>query len=200
MLNLNNKQRTIFCIVGRTCSGKDTIATKMINTCPDMFSKVVSYTTRPIRENETDGVEHYFVDKETFDKIRESEFVIAYTKIGEYEYMATSSELDKHNIYIIDPNGLDTLRATLDEAKYHIITIYVMAAYTDRKYRAVVSSNRFENEEAAIDDFNKRDHAETQMFSTFEMSQNYDIFVDNGGSSPNVTFPVERPNSLGNNN
>ncbi len=54
----------IFCIMGKSGSGKDTIL-KEINKVEDLNLKtIVTYTTRPKRNNETDGVEYFFIDKE----------------------------------------------------------------------------------------------------------------------------------------
>ena len=62
----------IFCITGKSSSGKDTILNYMQD-----FNKenhilpVISYTTRPMRTNEKDGVDYHFVtddDISTFEK------------------------------------------------------------------------------------------------------------------------------------
>lgn len=54
-------KKTIIAIAGRTSSGKDYIA-KRLSTILD-YPLVVSHTTRPIRSNETNGVEHWFDSK-----------------------------------------------------------------------------------------------------------------------------------------
>ena len=58
----------IFCIMGKSSSGKDTIFKLLIEENIQQLKEVVSYTTRPIRTNETDGVEYYFISKEELDK------------------------------------------------------------------------------------------------------------------------------------
>lgn len=102
--------KPLFCILGESCSGKDTTVSETINKLGGKAKAVCSYTTRPKRENETEAVDHYFVTKEEFDKIKKEneQNVLAYTKIGEhgYEYMALINELDTSNIYIINPNGM----------------------------------------------------------------------------------------------
>lgn len=57
----------IYCIMGKSASGKDTLFKKLLAECPKM-KKMVLYTTRPIREGETDGVEYHFVRPEDLDK------------------------------------------------------------------------------------------------------------------------------------
>ena len=80
---MNNN--TIICIVGRTASGKDhigNIISERLN-----IPMVVSYTTRPKRENEANGREHWFISDETADNmLRNNDCVLGYTKIGGVRY------------------------------------------------------------------------------------------------------------------
>lgn len=50
----------IFYLMGKSSSGKDTIYKKLRETLP-YLKTVTIYTTRPIREGETEGVEYHFV-------------------------------------------------------------------------------------------------------------------------------------------
>lgn len=52
----------IFYLMGKSSSGKDTIFKKIREEIPELKT-IVLYTTRPIREGETDGVEYYFTDE-----------------------------------------------------------------------------------------------------------------------------------------
>lgn len=49
----------IFYIMGKSATGKDTIFKELLSRRP-MLRTVVPYTTRPIREGETHGVEYFF--------------------------------------------------------------------------------------------------------------------------------------------
>lgn len=51
-------------IVGKSCSGKDTTMSELVNNFN--FNPIISTTTRPKRDSETDGVEYNFTDTETF--------------------------------------------------------------------------------------------------------------------------------------
>lgn len=57
----------IFCIMGKSSSGKDTIFRLLCEENTYGLKEVVSYTTRPKRSNETNGVEYYFIDKNELD-------------------------------------------------------------------------------------------------------------------------------------
>lgn len=59
----------IFYLMGKSASGKDTLYKKVLEANPDLKT-VVLYTTRPMREGETDGVEYRFC---TPERLREFE-------------------------------------------------------------------------------------------------------------------------------
>lgn len=59
----------IFYLMGKSASGKDTLYKKVLEANPDLKT-VVLYTTRPMREGETDGVEYRFC---TSERLREFE-------------------------------------------------------------------------------------------------------------------------------
>lgn len=54
----------LYCLIGKSGSGKDTIFKKLLSNDELSLLPVVTYTTRPKRDNETDGVEYNFVTKE----------------------------------------------------------------------------------------------------------------------------------------
>ena len=56
----------IFYLMGKSASGKDTIYKRLLEACPELKT-VVLYTTRPMREGETDGVEYYFTTPERLE-------------------------------------------------------------------------------------------------------------------------------------
>ena len=91
----------IITIVGPSGSGKTTMANIMSE---NGIPTIVSYTTRPMREEETNGKEHWFVTPE--DKPQMSE-MIAYTQFGEHEYWATLQQAkQKICTYVIDPRNM----------------------------------------------------------------------------------------------
>jgi guanylate kinase len=56
--------------MGKSATGKDTIFKKLVEREDLSLHTVVPYTTRPIRREETDGVEYYFVGQ---DQLKEME-------------------------------------------------------------------------------------------------------------------------------
>lgn len=111
-------------IVGKTRSGKDTIA-RILKEQHEV-EPIVSFTTRAKRANEEDGREHWFISKEKMQEIKDSGEMIAYTindKTG-IEYCATYSNLDPKRwySYIINPNGIRYFMAHMPKDLFiHII-------------------------------------------------------------------------------
>lgn len=100
---MKKKKKKIIAIVGASGSGK-THMTKYVNSTFNLPS-IVSCTTRPIREGETNGVEHYFVEE---DEMPTSENILAYTKFGEHHYWTDKRQVKEWDTfcYVIDEIGL----------------------------------------------------------------------------------------------
>ena len=98
----------IFCIIGKSSSGKDTLYRQILKDLKEDLSSIVPYTTRPIRTDETDGREYFFTDEETLKKLcREGKVVEArsyHTVYGIWSYFTVDDgqiDLEKQNYLII---------------------------------------------------------------------------------------------------
>ena len=175
---MNNEKKTIICIVGRTSSGKDYIS-KRLSTILD-YPLVVSHTTRPKRDNETNGVEHWFDSKEEFDDLMQNNTVIAYTKIGEYEYCALLEDIGDNAIYIIDPNGIEYLKQNFKNQ----INLKIIYMYCDEYIRRARASTRSDFKIAWED----RNKAEDEQFTEFEANRPWDLLIDNSHANLNMDW------------
>lgn len=140
------------------------------------YNFVVSYATRPMRSYETQGFQHIFISEETADKILvDSDKIIAYTKIGDngYRYFVTEDCLVGKNIYIIDPNGIKTIKENHKEYKNRLKVIYIYAPDDIRDQRAKDSRSDYNTE------YKKRCINEENQFTEFEMNKDYDILIRN---------------------
>lgn len=99
-------------LCGKSCAGKDTIQKELIKMG---MKSIVSYTTRPPREHETEGVEYHFITKEEFLQ-KEVEGFFAETvyydvATGERWYYGSAIEdLSNDKVIIVNPHGLEQLR------------------------------------------------------------------------------------------
>ena len=66
----------IYYIIGKSSSGKDTIFKQLLAEKDLNLKNIVSYTTRPIRNGEQDGVEYYFVNEKVIEEARNNKKLI----------------------------------------------------------------------------------------------------------------------------
>ncbi len=62
--------------MGKSTSGKDTIYKELIGNSEFALKKVVPYTTRPMRDGETDGVQYFFKTEDAYLKLKEDKKII----------------------------------------------------------------------------------------------------------------------------
>lgn len=150
-------RKIVFLVIGRSGTGKDTLVNYMCQKYG--LKKLKSYTTRPPRQNEEDT--HIFISPEEVKKYQDD--IIAYTKIGEFEYFATKSQLRDINFYIIDPKGVQDLENIPNlKEEFSFIKLFIYLPEKERKKRIAL---RGDSEEA----FLKRQEGEKQQFDNFEL-------------------------------
>lgn len=66
----------IVCLMGKSSSGKDTIYKRLLEQHNIELKEIVTYTTRPIRAGEQDGVEYYFTDEDEYRKLAQAGSII----------------------------------------------------------------------------------------------------------------------------
>lgn len=132
----------IYYIMGKSSSGKDTIFKEFQKSFPGI--KVVTlYTTRPIRDGESDGVEYFFVSEDTLDIYVKKEKVIelrSYNTIhGAWKY-ATIDD-GQVNLRESDYLMIGTLESYVQVRKYYgeenVIPIYLEVEDGERLSRAL---------------------------------------------------------------
>lgn len=66
----------IFCLIGKSSCGKDTLYKRILSDGNLPLKTLVSYTTRPIRSGETNGVEYYFLTEEQLQTLEMEDKII----------------------------------------------------------------------------------------------------------------------------
>jgi guanylate kinase len=101
--------------------GKTTLSRKIVETIPNIEISI-SYTTRAMRDGETDGVHYYFITKDEFKKkIDEGDFV-EYAEVHEKFYGTSISKLKeitdagKHVFLDIDVQGAEQIKKKFPNA------------------------------------------------------------------------------------
>ena len=155
----------LFCIMGETASGKDTLTKKL---CEDTGMKaIVSYTTRPRRTNEGDT--HIFVDDSVYEHMKDN--LAAYTEINGFRYWTTIEQIYDNDIYIIDPNGLETLE-NLGLEDIDLCSIYINVPIDIRLERALYRGD-------SLEDFFSRNKSEMRQFIQMKAAGGFDYAISN---------------------
>lgn len=134
----------IFYIMGKSSSGKDTIYKKLISDESLGFNEIIGYTTRPIREGETDGKEYFFVSEEKMNDIKNAGKIIEHraynTVYGVWNYFtADDGQINfEKNDYLL----IGTLESYENICKYYgkdvMVPIYVYVEDGLRLERALM--------------------------------------------------------------
>lgn len=163
---MDTQKPFVLCIIGRTCSGKDTLSRSLIE--HTNFDMLVSYTTRPKRNSETEGFEHYFLTEEEYLDNYAAKQKLAYTEINGYRYFTLVDDLKPGGkyIYIIDPNGYLNafVNAQIEYANY--MSIYLQANFFERRRRYLEREHSYGEDK--IQEFIDRHNAENKQFYDFE--------------------------------
>jgi guanylate kinase len=163
-----NEEHVLLLIIGRTASGKDSLVNKLCEHTG--LQAVISYTTRPRRENEGDT--HIFTTKAAYEQRKADGNIAAYTEIAGNLYWTTVDQLYMNDIYIIDYDGMKTLKA-LNLPNLRLVSIYINVPDKIREERAL--NYRKDNKEV----FRIRNFSETRQFREMLKNADFDYAVSN---------------------
>lgn len=161
-----------FLIIGRTASGKSSIARAV---CKKLnLTQVKSYTTRAARQNEiSENSDHYYINEDEFERIMNGEDgkVAAYTEINGVKYCTTMNVLEKSDIYVIDPNGVEYLKENCSD-QFDFVEIYIRVPYK-------TAEQRFINRGSTKKEFEQRYEKESEQFGEYEKQQKFQYHLLN---------------------
>ncbi len=165
----------IFFILGKSCSGKDTIF-NIIKENKDLDLKtVVGYSTRPMRENEEDGREYFFVSRDRLEELQNDGKVIEVrhynTVHGVWSYFTVDDgQIDLENadyLYIGTLESYEQMRDYYGEDV--VVPIFVEVEQGERLKRAVL--RELEQTEPKYEELCRRFLADEQDFREEEIKR-----------------------------
>lgn len=164
-----NYQHKLILFCGPSGSGKTTIVHHLLKKFPMMrFS--VSATTRPKRENETDGIDYHFLSPEEFrKKIANNEFLEWEEVYKDRYYGSLKSEVDRilseGNVALFDIDVVGGLNIRKNYGR-QLLDVFVMPPSVDELHKRLVA-RATEDEES----LRKRlDKAEEEMHAAFQFN------------------------------
>ena len=124
-------------IIGKSGAGKDTLLQEILECLPQETHKIITYTTRPMREGEVNGKNYFFVTQEEFASIPMIESTCFK---GNWYYGTSLQSFDetKVNIGVFNPSGVKNL------LKHEEINLTIVLIDTSDKVRLLRSLLREE--------------------------------------------------------
>lgn len=163
-----NDEHVLLCILGRSASGKDTLVNRLCERTG--LKQIISYTTRERRENE--GNTHIFITNEQYNDLEQSGQIAAFTQIGRYKYCCTINQLYENDIYVIDWEGVNSLRK-LNLPNLRLVTVFINVPDDVREERAL--KNRGDDRVK----WRERNIAERDQFRNMLRNADFDYSVSN---------------------
>lgn len=153
----------IVILVGESASGKSTLAANLQEF--EGFSRIVTYTTRPPRDGERDGIDYHFVTDEKFNEmIANNEFVEHASYRGWQYGTAINSKITEDIVVVLTPAGARAFRKFAAEHPELELDIFVIYLMVDRRSRLVKLLERGDDIEEAY----RRSLSDVGQFDAFD--------------------------------
>lgn len=133
--------------MGKTASGKSTLQ-KMLEDSLG-FSKVVTYTTRPPREGEINGVDYHFVTLKKFEDMVDDQKFIEWAKFNGWYYGTGKQSFndDEDYVIVLSPSGYRNMKHKLNGGS---VGIYLDVSEEKRRRRLQARGDSEEEVERRI--------------------------------------------------
>ena len=133
----------IFCVMGKSATGKDTIYQKLLTESKIELKRIIPYTTRPIREGEVEGREYHFCTEEDVQRLDVEGRIVelrAYNTVyGIWKYFTVDDgniQLEKENYLLIGTlEAYTKIRDYFGQDK--VLPIYIEVEDGERLLRAI---------------------------------------------------------------
>ncbi len=163
----------IFCVIGKSSTGKDTIYKALLNNLELGLDNIVTYTTRPIRQGEKNGVEYFFTDEEGYQSLLCDRKIVeerVYNTIhGPWRYFTVANNISEEKNYLM----IGTLEAYLGLVKYYGENkIYPIYIYVDDGIRLQRAIDREKKQETPkYEELCRRFLADSEDFSEEKLNE-----------------------------
>lgn len=119
-------------IIGPSACGKTQIVNQLISA--HKMHKLVTYTTRKMREGEVQDVDYHFISEEEFIKKISQNFFLEYVKYNQNYYGTSYSDLAFDKVVIIEAEGL---KKYIEKVRSQIKIVYIRCSKPIRRIRMI---------------------------------------------------------------
>lgn len=171
----------IYCIIGHSASGKSTIERKLDSLG---IPRIISYTTRPPRKGEKDGVDYHFITINKFAELHDAGFFAEEAKYRDWLYgLSIDGVLYKEKDYVVavTPKGYyELLEEVGDE---YIKAFFIQVHERDRLIRLAQRGDD-------VDEIIRRIQVDREDFKEFEFIADYVINNKNLDDSVDLVYTI----------
>ena len=176
----------VIILTGKSCSGKDSVRRELEKWG---YNNIVSYTSRPIRENEIDGIDYNFVNRSQFEKMITTEQMIEYRTYNtlvnnipdKWYYGLKKEKLDPEGccVVVLDLDGTENF--IKHYGKKNCYVVYICCPKGERERRAIERSSLSKSEwnKRFKSEWNRRLIADDKDFKTKKLEKLIDFTVVN---------------------
>lgn len=132
-------------LVGASASGKTEVAKLLAEKYN--IKKMTTTTTRPMRINEINGRDYFFMSKEEFEQKRDDGFFVETTFYNNNYYGSNKDQIAKNVSIVVDPKGLT---AYLNENNPIIKTFVLSASENTRFNRMLIRGDKLNDAKERI--------------------------------------------------
>ena len=119
-------------LVGASASGKTEIANILIKKYG--YEKMVTATTRPMRVNEVNKVDYFFLTEEEFKTKEKNKEFLETIEYNGYHYGSIKKEVKPKRVIILEPNGVNTFYKIIPNE----VTIFYITASKDTRVKRMI--------------------------------------------------------------
>lgn len=121
-------------LMGKSASGKDAVVRKLIE--QKEYKRIITWTTRPMRPGEKEGVTYHYTTEEDFKKKINEGFFVEWKKYetvkGTWYYGTALDDImkarnDDYSVIILTKDGLEKLNSFCS----HLVGINLLSVYLD---------------------------------------------------------------------
>lgn len=139
-----NSRPVLFILSGPSGAGKGT-AMRLVQTLG--VERIPTYTTRPPRPSEVDGLDYHFVTSEEFDDLRRGGQLVEYTRTYSDHWYGAPVALvtigDPGPAAVeLEPNGFHRVRT---QSHRRVVGLFVMAASEEHAIERILERNEEDN-------------------------------------------------------
>ncbi len=162
----------LICLIGESGAGKSTIARQMESR--HRYSQIVTYTTRPMRKGERNGIDYHFISPQEFERKRAAGFFAESAEYNNWSYGTAKEDCREKKIAVVTPRGFRNLKKNLD---IFITSFYIKVPRRDRLIKLLQTRQD-------IDECIRRNISDVGQFDGIEDEVDYVIDNENYGRTP----------------